>query len=330
MRRSYRGRVNQVEQLAPTSKAPSWGREGGARAATEPFVVMPRQAGLRYLFAEFWRYRLLMPYFGTRYLQKRFARTWLGMIWLPLRPGVNLALRILVFGGLVGISTGTTPYPIFFIVATAAWQLFYESAYWSMRSIDVNRRLLSRVYVPRLVVIGSALLPAFVDFCVNIMFVALAVLYYVFRAHVFYLELSVRTLLVPLGLAMMILLGLGVGLLASGVGARSRDLRFGIRYFFQFAYYLTPVIYPLTAIPQKARPFAELNPMTGAVEMVKDGLFRAHELSPDAVYVTLFWVFLIWVPGLWLFDRSQVGVLHGRRLVPGLRRQATVATGQDD
>jgi ABC-type polysaccharide/polyol phosphate export permease len=107
--------------------------------------------------------------------------------------------------------------------------------------------------------------------------------------------------------------GLGLGLVLAGASARARDVRFAIHYIFQFLYWLTPVVYPLTAIPQKVRPFAELNPMTGAVEMVKDGLFRAHELSPDAVIVTLVWVFLIWVPGLWLFDRKQVGLLHGHR-----------------
>jgi homopolymeric O-antigen transport system permease protein len=309
--------VTSTSELAPRRR--SVAASNTVRSPGRPFIVEPRRPGLRPLVTETWRFRLLMPYFGTRFLQKRMARTWLGMLWLVLRPGINLATRILVFGGLVGISAGKTPYPIFFIVATAAWQLFYETAFWSMRSVGLNRKLLARVYVPRLVVIGSSLIPAAVDFVVNISFAVLAVLYYVVRAHVFYLQLGLRTLLVPVGILLIVLLGLGVGLLMSGATARARDLRFSIHYFFQFLYFLTPVIYPLTAIPEKARPFAELNPMTGAVEMIKDGVFPAHELSPDAVGVTLFWVFLIWVPGLWLFDRKQVSLLHGRRLLPWRR-----------
>jgi lipopolysaccharide transport system permease protein len=311
--------VTRTQEIAP-ARAP--GRVARrVETSQRPFAIEPRRAGFRHLVAEAWRYRYLMTYFGTRFLQKRMARTWLGMIWLPLRPGINLATRILVFGGLVGISSGKTPYPIFFITATAAWQLFYETAFWSMRSVELNRKLLARIYVPRLVVISSALIPAAVDFGINISFAALAVLYYLVRAHIFYLQFGIRTLLVPAGLGLIILLGLGLGLLMSGASARARDVRFSIHYFFQFLYYLTPVIYPLTQIPEKYRPIAELNPMTGAVEMVKDGVFRAHELSPDAVGVTLAWVFVIWVPGLWLFDRALVGVLHGRRLRPW-RRQA--------
>jgi len=267
---------------------------------------------------------MLLWYFGTRYVQKKSARTWLGIIWLPLKPGVNLLLRIIVFGGLVGISTGSVPYSIFFIVTSSVWTLFYETAYWSIRSIEVNRRLLGRVYVPRLIVMSSSLIPAAVDFGINISFGLFALLYYVLRAHVFYLQFGIHTLLVPVGLFLMLLLGLGIGLLMSGIGARARDIRFGVHYFFQFLYYLTPVIYPLSAIPNGARPFAELNPMTGTIEMVKDGLFNGHELSVDAVYVTVFWILLIWVPGLWLYDRSQVAILEGRTVRPWGRARRVV------
>jgi lipopolysaccharide transport system permease protein len=298
-------------------------RRGGSRQVC---IVGPRRAGLVGLATEFWRFRLLIPYFGARFLQKRFARTWLGLIWLPLRPFTVLATRILVFGGLVGISAGKTPYPIFFIVATAAWQLFYECAYWSTRSLELNRKVLLKSYVPKMVVLVSAVIPAFVEFSVNVSFAGLAVLYYVVRAHIFYLEFGLQTLLVPAGLLLMILLGLGIGLITSGASARARDIRFGIGYFLGFIYFLTPVIYPLSAVPLNWRPIAELNPLTGAVEMVKDGLFAAHELSPDAVGVTLFWLVLIWGPGLWLFDRREVGVLHGRaHRLPRLRLRRRVS-----
>ncbi len=310
------------ELISRPSAAP---RVAVPRQPSRPFVIEPRRHGLRSFAAESWRFRYLAPYFGKRFIQKRMGRTWLGMIWLPLKPGLNLGIRIAFFGGLVGIKTGKTPYPIFFLVASAAWMLFQEMAFWSMRSVEINRRVLARVYVPRFVVLGSALIPAGVDFLINMSFAVLAVLYYLIRAHILYVELSLRTLLVPAGLLLMIMLGLGVGMLLSGPGARARDIRFTIHYFFQFAYYATPILYPITLLPQSVRPVAELNPMTGAVEMVKDGLFKAHELSPDAVAVTLIWIFLIWGPGLWLFDRHQVGLLHGRGLLRRRRPQAQPA-----
>lgn len=295
----------QIEEVATPERAP---RETTGRA----LEINPRRSGIRAAVVEFWRYRRLIPFFGARFIQKRFARTWLGLLWLPLRPALMLGTRILVFGGLIGIATGDIPYPLFFVVATAAWQLFYEAAYWSTRSLELNRKLLQRVYVPKLIPIVAAAIPALIESAIIALFAVGGLVYYYIRADYWYVELGIHTLLVPAGLLFMLLFGLGVGMLTSAAGARARDVRFGIGYALGFLYFLTPVIYPLSAVPENWRPVAELNPLTGAVEMVKDGLFAGHELSSDAVLVTVFWVLVVWIPGLWLFDRREVDVLNGR------------------
>lgn len=324
--------MSMVKELEP-APVPAPGVSPGTRRAagwaSRPFVVTPPRVGVRPLALRTWRYRHIAEFIGLGYMQKRYARTWLGLIWLPLRPGWQLITKILVFGGLIGISAGKTPYPIFFIVANAAWQLFYECAFWSTRSIELNRKLVTTLEIPRLVFILSALVPAFVDFLVNLSFAGLAVLWYVVRApHTFYLDFTLRTLvLVPSGLVLMILIGLAVGLFTSGASARARDIRFSIGYIMGFLQLLTPIIYPLSRVPPRYRPLAELNPLTGATEMVKDGLFGVHELSSDAIYITLAWVVVLWVVGVWLHNRREVGVLLGRRvpLLPRLRHGAVAA-----
>ncbi|HXH89403.1 MAG TPA: ABC transporter permease [Gaiellaceae bacterium] len=276
-------------------------------------AIEPREPGLLNVWREFWRYRALLLFFGRRMLLRRFANTWLGWLWLPLRPAVMLSTRILVFGGLIGIATGSTPYALVFVVATTAWTLFSETAFWSARSIELNRKLLPHVYVPKLTLIASALVLSLVEFGIYVCFVIAGTLYYFVRADFLYLDIGLKTLLVPLGLFFLVMLGLGVGLLTASAGARARDIRFSLAYVLGFVYFLTPVIYPLSTVPPKWRPLAELNPLTGAIEMVKDGLFSSsHELSSDAVLVTAIAVFIIWIPGLWLFDRREVGMLHGR------------------
>jgi len=313
-----------TEEQAPASGQAAKASFGKSKVGGIVYV-QPRRAGLGTLVAEFWRYRLLLSFFGLRFIRKRIARTWLGLIWVPLRPAANLGIRIFVFGGLIGVATGGVPYPVFFLVASAAWMLFAESAYWATRSLEINRKLLPRVYVPKLVVVAAAAFPALLEFAMVAIFAALAVLYYVLRADVFYLDLGLHTLLVPAGLLVLVLLGLGVGLMLSGVSARARDVRFGVGYGISFLYFLTPVIYPLTAIPERWRGLAGLNPLTGAIEMVKAGVFPDHPLSLKAVSVTLFWALLLWIPGLWLFDRREAGVLAGRkfRLRQGFRGRRT-------
>ncbi len=273
-------------------------------------TIAPRRHGLRPAAREVWESRRYIPYFGRLFIRKRFARTWLGLMWLPLRPSISLLTRLLVFGGLVGISAGKTPYPVFFLTASAAWQLFNECAYWSTRSIEVHRRVLRVVHVPRLTLVLSAIVPSIVDFLIYSSFAAAAVLYYVARGGGFWLDLTARSLLyVPLGLFLILLIGIGVGLLTSSFGARARDVRFTLNYALSFVYFLTPVIYPLSQVPNKYKPLAELNPLTGAFEMVKDGLFGGHTLSNASLAVTLFAVAAIWIPGVWLYQRAELSGL---------------------
>lgn len=285
-------------------------------------VVEPCRPGVVNAWRDAWRYRRMLAFFGQRFLRKRTARTWLGTLWIPLRPTVNLVARILVFGGLIGIATGDTPYPLYFVVATALWQLFSETLTWGVRSLELNRKMLADIYVPRLLVVVSALIPSLLEFAVYVVFAIFGLAYYFVRADVLYLNLDAFTLLAPAGLVLMALLGVGLGLFLAAAGARARDLRFALGYGLGFLYFMTPVIYPLSAVPNQWRPVAELNPLTGAMEMVKRGLFRSETFSTDAVWVTLVAVVLLWGPGLWLMRRRELALLNGGRS----RSDATAST----
>jgi lipopolysaccharide transport system permease protein len=267
-------------------------------------VREPPRAGVAHTMRDAWRYRRLISHLGHRFLMKRYARTWLGVLWIPLRPVIQLSSKILVFGGLVGISAGKTPYPLFFVVTTATWQVLSDSATWSVRSIELNKPLLRKTHFPLLPFVLAATIPAAVDFAIYVCLATAGALYYFARSQ-FYLDFGLQTLLVPLGLLSMLALGLGVGLLTAASGARARDIRFGLNYVLSFLYFLTPVIYPLDAIPANWRPVAQLNPATGGMEMVKDGLFGTRSLGLDAAAVTLVAIFTIWTVGLWLFARRE-------------------------
>ncbi|MCP9485404.1 MAG: ABC transporter permease [Gaiellaceae bacterium MAG52_C11] len=270
-------------------------------------VLESRRPGILNALGELWRYRRFILYFGRRFLTKRYARTWLGLLWLPLRPILNVSTKLLVFGGIVGLTAGNTPYPVFFLLLSAAWVLFSESALWSARSLDMNRGLLREVHIPRLVVIVSAIVPSTIDFLISLGLGVLALGYYYARVQTLYLELTWWSpLSIGAALILLALLGIGVGLVTASAGARARDIRFGLTYGLGFAYFLTPVIYPFEAIPDAYKPLAQLNPVTGALEIFKLGLFPNEEVSPKAILVTIAAVFALWLPGLWLFQRREV------------------------
>lgn len=306
----------------------------GRRADARPAVIVrePPRASVRASVRRVWHYRRVIGHIGHRFLMKRYARTWLGVAWIPLRPIISLGSKILVFGGLVGITAGSIPYPLFFVVATGCWQLFADCAMWSVRSIELNKPLLRRVEFPRLALVVAAAVPALAEFLTYIALAAFGCLYYYFRGG-YTLSMSMRFPLLPLGLLVLIMLGLGVGVFAAGLGARTRDIRFGLNYAIGFLYFVTPVIYPMSTIPPKWRPIAELNPATGAIEMAKDGIFGTHSLSVPAALVSVVAVVVIWTVGIAFFSRREARALSAavavddRLPVPrsALERQAVAA-----
>jgi lipopolysaccharide transport system permease protein len=280
--------------------------------STEVLLIEPRRAGLGNSLREIWRLRRFGYFLGVSFLEKRYGRTVLGALWVPLRPGISLVTKVFVYGGLIGIAMGDLPYSLAFLVGTAAWQLFHEAATWSIRSIQVNRKTVQFIYMPRPLIVLSAVVVTLIEFVVNLFFVAIGLAYYLIAHHHFYLKFGVYSLLAPAGLILMLLLGLGVGVTLAGAGARTRDLQFLLPYVLNLAYFVTPVIYPLSQLPPKYRPFEELNPMTGAVEMVRDGFFHTHTVTPPAALVSVVAVLVLWGPLYWLADRREVKLLTAR------------------
>lgn len=178
---------------------------------------------------------------------------------------------------------------------------------------ELNRNMIRVIHVPKPAVVVAAVVaavvPSFLEFLIYCGFVAAAVVYYYIRADNLYIDVGVETLLLPAGLLLLVALGLGVGFLTATLAASARHVRFGMQYILSFAYFFTPVVYPITVVPDRFRPLAELNPITGALEMVKRGLFPNHDVSSDAILDSAVAATAIWIPGLWFSRRREIAAL---------------------
>jgi lipopolysaccharide transport system permease protein len=262
---------------------------------------------------ELWEYRALIAYFGRRLLEKRYTRTWLGIVWIPLRPGLDVALRVLLFGGLLGVSSGGVPYFVFFAVGMAAWMVLESAAYWATRSLEINRSILRRIYVPRTAVLVSAVIPAGVDFVLYLLIAVVGATALWLAGGTFDLDLvpGEHMLVAGGGLCLLLLFGLAIGLWTSVFGATARDVRLGFNYVMQLWFFITPVIYPVSAIPANFRPIAMYNPATAPVEAVKYGLLDTAPPQTSSLVVTLATLAVLLVSGMWWFGRCErAGIEH--------------------
>lgn len=276
-------------------------------------VIEPRRGGAIARLRELWWHRGLVAFFGRRLLEKRYARTWLGMAWIPLRPGLDVGLRVLLFGGLLGVSSGDRPYFVFFAVGMAAWMLFESTAYWATRSLEINRSIFRRIHVPRITALTAAIVPAGVDFLLYFTIALIgAVVFRITRGSLYLILVPGTHLLAALGgIVLLVLFGIAIGLWTSAFVAQARDIRFGFSYVMGFWFFLTPVVYPISAIPAQYQPLAQYNPATAPIEAVKYGLMDTAGVQAGSLVVTFVTLALLLGSGMWWFGRSErAGVDH--------------------
>jgi lipopolysaccharide transport system permease protein len=269
------------------------------------WVIEPRRSGLGARLRELWRYRRLLRYFAWRSLQKGIARTVLGYGWLFIRPLFPLAVSTLVFGGVLNVSSAPVPYFLFLVVGTAIWDLFATSVMWATRSLDINRGLLSRIYVPRLLLPVATVTPAVTTFAIYMGVAALAGIYYRIVDGQSHFVWGPELLWSALAALLCLLLAIGIGFWTAFPALIARDVRFTLGYVLGFWVFLTPVLYPLSQIPEKWRWLVLLNPVAAYVEMFKWGLLRLGGVRPREVGVAVAITALVLIGGLWFFDRSE-------------------------
>ncbi len=273
-------------------------RRGSAR------VVNARRSTDLRLF-DLWAFRALIPRFGKVFVERRYRRTWLGWLWIPLRPTVDIASRVLLFGGFLSVSPGDRPYFMFFIVGAAAWQLFQTTALWATRSLEVNRGLLDKVALPRATAVLGATLAGLVDLLLYASIGAVAAVYYKLAHGTFYITVAPSTLLAPIGLGLLALYAVAIGFFTAPLALKARDVRFLLMYAIGFWYLITPIIYPTSYLPEKYRPLAEYNPLSAPVELVKHGLLDTARPSMASLVVSLVVLAALLVAGYLTFMRAE-------------------------
>jgi lipopolysaccharide transport system permease protein len=274
--------------------------------AADQWVIEPRGRTMFGQLREVWVYRRLFVYFGKRSIERLYRNTALGPAWLFIRPLFPVAIRTLVFGGVLGVGApGAVPYFLFALVGSSVWDLFSSCLMWATRSLQMNRSFLGRMYFPRVIVPAAMMSLAFVNFLImtGVMAVAMAY-YYVTQGQIFLngwtgVPWAIGAVLVA------VTLGLAIGLWTSPMNAQYRDVRFTLAYILEFWALLTPVMYPLSKIPPQYHWIVFINPLAGVVQAFKWGVLGIEELDPTIFLIDAVLTLVILLSGLWYFTRVE-------------------------
>jgi lipopolysaccharide transport system permease protein len=269
------------------------------------WVNAPRLQGPVATAREVWFHRRFLTHLGGRAIRKMYARTVLGWMWLFIRPLFPILLRALVFGGLLGVTAEGVPYFLFLTVGTLSWNLFAGALMWTTRGLELNRRVVSQVYVPRVILPIATTAPALFEFLLNLGVLAFATAFYWVKDGTPYVSIGVHTLWSVAAVVFTMLLVLGIGFFTSVWGERARDARFTAGQLLTIGLLATPVLYPMSAVPAQYHPWLYANPMAAYVQAFKYGLLKLEAPDPVHFGIAVSMSVVILVGGLFFFASRE-------------------------
>ncbi|MBE7551502.1 MAG: ABC transporter permease [Anaerolineales bacterium] len=234
----------------------------------------------------------------SRNIRARYQQSSLGWLWAVIQPAAQVTIFSLIFTLFVPVDTGNIPYPVFSFVAVVPWTLLSASIIEMSQSLVVNMGLVTKIYFPREILPIAAMLARLMDFGVSVGLLIILMLFYQVSL------VPASLLFLPLILVIQLTLILGLGLASAAGNVFFRDVQSLLALTLQVWFYASPIIYPVTMVPEYLRPYYYLNPMAGVIEAYRDVLLNGQVpgtyLIPAAAVSLV--VFLI---GYWFFKRVE-------------------------
>ena len=269
-------------------------------------IIEPNRSWLRIPWREIVQYRDLLYLLVRRDFVSKYKQTVLGPLWFVIQPLMTTLMFTVVFGKIAKIPTDRLPPMLFYLCGMLAWGYFAKCLGGTASTFVGNAHLFGKVYFPRLVVPLSVIVSNLMSFGIQLAtFAAFWVYFKWFTAAGELIRPNLFILALPLLLVQTAAIGLGVGLWMSALSAKYRDFSYLADFMAQLWMYATPVVYPLSVVPERWRWVVALNPMAGIVESYRYALLGAGTVDPVYLGLSVLTTGLVLVSGLLVFSKVE-------------------------
>jgi len=237
-----------------------------------------------------------------RDLQIRYAGTWLGYLWTLLDPLAMAFIYWLVFTQIIGAKNiGEQPYILFLLTGILSWTWFNGSVTDSARSLVVESKMVRSISIPRYLWVIKSIGAKGTEFLLA--FPILIIITLITQASV-----NLEIFWIVFAIILQFLLLSGIGLILAPLTVLARDTSNLLRILLRMMFYLTPIIYGISDIPEKYQILSYFNPMTGIISMYRAGFWAEPNLVTAVIFSTIISV-SIFIIGVVFFKRIEKTVL---------------------
>lgn len=261
-----------------------------------PFTIKirPVKSWERVDLRELWTTRELLFQLVKADISARHRQTLVGLSWGLLVPFTAMVVYSLVFGNLGKFPSDGVPYPIFFFAGYIVWQFFQRGLANAVMGFVGNPALITKVYFPRFHLLVAPIGTAAVDTLFG--FSVLAGIY------LFYWVLPPwQVVFLPVVLLMALATVVAFSLWLAPLNVDFRDIQMALPSMLQFVFFLSPIIFPVSFLPESLRLLSYINPLTTVLEAARWSLVGAPPPPLPGALISISVILIVMIPGAYYF-----------------------------
>ena len=221
-----------------------------------------------------------------------------------MQPILTVIMNMVVFGGIAKMSTDGVPQALFYMAGNVCWFYFADCLNQTSNTFLANQGMFGKVYFPRLVVPIASVISNLLRFGIQMGLFVAFYLYFLYAGSD--ITLHWQVVLLPVFILMLAGLGLGFGILVSSLTTKYRDLSILFTFIVQLWMYGTPIVYPLSMVPEGTlRTLIMANPMTSVIEAFKYATLGQGYFSWFALGYSFLFMIALLVFGVVVFNHVQ-------------------------
>lgn len=266
-------------------------------------VIKPKGGWFDIDLNELWRYRDLIVMFVKRNFTTLYKQTILGPLWIIINPLLTTVMFTIVFGEIAQIPTEGIPEFVFYMAGNTVWSYFSTCLTQTASTFTGNAHIFGKVYFPRLVTPISTVISGLVNFGVQFAMFLGFVVYFLIRGT--QITPNIWIILTPFLLIQLAMLGMGFGIIISSLTTKYRDLSVLVGFGVQLWMYATPIVYPISQIPEKFRMLLLLNPVAPIIETFRFAFLGSGEIPIPALILSGITTLVVLFVGIILFSKVE-------------------------
>ena len=267
------------------------------------YFINSKQSVFSLNLKEVWDYRDLLLMLVKKDFITFYKQTVLGPLWFIIQPLLTTGIYIILFGNIAKLSTDGVPQVLFYLSGITVWNYFSESLTKTSSVFTSNAGMFGKVYFPRLIMPLAIVTSSLMKFAVQFGIFIIVLLYFVIFTNE--VQPNIWILFTPVLILLMALFALGMGMIFSSMTTKYKDLAFLLTFGVQLFMYITPVVYPSSALPEKYRFFVYMNPLSSIFECFRYAFLGSGSFDlMNILWSSLFILFIV-ILGTVIFNKVE-------------------------